>query len=347
MGAFNEKVGEEAVPLEMSSGREAAWRRCIFIFAFVLGAGLITTCVTLVAFDPYDSGRVPTFMPPGVSDESPRTANVSRGRDPSFNSVIIGNSHAQLIDPARLSSATGLSFVQMTVPGTGTREQMAVLRWFIQHHHKIGAIVIGADEFWCTQDPKMPLRNPFPFWLYGDLRAFVANSLNSRSFVLIWRRILIARGVTPRTDPAGYWDYELGREWNHRPPLADWPVVDLTPRRSAARAYPALDLLDDTVGTPSSETMLILFAPPRFRTAMPLPDSDGAKEIAACKSEILRRFSGHPRRRFVDFLNDTPENRDPENYMDETHYRAPIARRIEQYIAREISALAASPSGMQ
>ena len=70
----------------------------------------------------------------GISDESPRTANASRGRDPQFNAAVFGNSTGQLLKPAELSQATGARFVQLTVPGTGPREQLALLRLFVRHH---------------------------------------------------------------------------------------------------------------------------------------------------------------------------------------------------------------------
>ena len=43
----------------------------------------------------------------------PRTATASRARDPQFDSAIIGNSTAQLLNPAELSRSTGLRFVQL------------------------------------------------------------------------------------------------------------------------------------------------------------------------------------------------------------------------------------------
>jgi len=60
---------------------ELAWFRCVRLFIAVFCGGLLQYSTLCVIFDPYDSGRFPTFMPAGISDESPRTANVSRGRD--------------------------------------------------------------------------------------------------------------------------------------------------------------------------------------------------------------------------------------------------------------------------
>ena len=59
----------------------------------------------------------------GVDDEAPLTANASRARDPQFDSAIIGNSTGQLLNPAELSQATGMRFVQLV--GAGRRPARA------------------------------------------------------------------------------------------------------------------------------------------------------------------------------------------------------------------------------
>src|SRR6266853_774188 len=61
---------------------DAVWRRfaLTFLVAFFGGLGLIYAALVLI--DPYDTGRFPTFMRPGVFDGGQRTANASRGHDP-------------------------------------------------------------------------------------------------------------------------------------------------------------------------------------------------------------------------------------------------------------------------
>lgn len=209
---------------------ELRWRQwvlttlAIFAAAFVLFAGF----VALV--DPYDTGRFLSVLPHGVNDEAPRTANASRGRDPRFNAAIIGNSYSQLLDPARLSASTGLSFVQMTVPGTGPREHVTLLKWFLQNHPNARAVALGLDETWCVTDPALPLYNPFPIWLYGNGAEFYARHLSSRSVEMGLRRVRLALGKAAPSDPAGHWDYEQGRVWNYRPELSDAQFIDMSPR---------------------------------------------------------------------------------------------------------------------
>ena len=205
----------------------------------------------------------------GIVDENPRTANVSRGRDARFNAAIIGNSHGQLLSPARLDQATGLRFVQLTVPGTGPREQLAVLDWFARHHAKIGAIVLAADMGWCTQDAALPLSNPFPFWLYADGRLdYLANLFSIRSLDLGYRRVLLALGLRSPTDPAGYWDYETGHPWTFNPAIPTETAPIPAPVRQDF-SFPAIARLAGALGRLPPATPVVIVMPPVFFTELP------------------------------------------------------------------------------
>src|SRR4051794_2479053 len=151
-----------------SSDDAAAWSRCLAacLGTVVLGAVLIFALV--IAVDPYDSGRFGFLGIAGVDDWTQITANASRAHDPQFDSAVIGNSTGQRLNPAELSRATGKRFVQLTAPGADPYGQLAILNFFIRNHSRIGALVIVADQPWCTHDATQLPRNSFPFWLYGD-----------------------------------------------------------------------------------------------------------------------------------------------------------------------------------
>lgn len=315
---------------------DKVWRRCALVFVSVFVACLFAIAVLIVVIDPYDSGRFPSILLPGVSDESPRTANASRVRDPQFNAAIFGNSLIQLVDPSRLDQLTERSFVQLSVPGTGPREQVALLDRFRELHAHIDTVVLGVDDVWCRPDPAMPLSNPFPFWLYRGEGEFLRNHLNSRVIALSWRRILVALGKLPRTDRAGYWDYEAGHSSNFNRVATDLPYVDLSPAASTTQKYPAIDLVVDALSRLPKTTNAIVIMPPRFRDGLPQPDSAGAAHIANCKSYLAARLAERPNSVLLDFFLDTPAGRDPKNFMDQGHYRAPLARMIEQRIAERL-----------
>src|SRR5580700_2687055 len=93
---------------------QQVWRRFALAFLTVFFGVIGSIYAALVAIDPYDTGRFPTPLKPGVLDGNQRTANASRGRDPRFNAAVIGDSRGQLLDPEKLSRTTGLEFVQLT-----------------------------------------------------------------------------------------------------------------------------------------------------------------------------------------------------------------------------------------
>src|SRR5438445_714081 len=86
---------------------------------------------------------------------------------PIWNAAGIGNSTAQLINPADLSRATGLHFVQLYLTGGSAREQLAVLDFFLRNHRRVGALVFVADPFWCGHQRVKPRPGEFAYWIYG------------------------------------------------------------------------------------------------------------------------------------------------------------------------------------
>ena len=314
-----------------------AWLHFVQVFAITLVTALAVIYLLILILDPYDSGRITHNAVFGVVDENPRTASASRGRDPHFNSVVIGNSRGQLLDPKRLSDRTGLSFVQLTVPGAGPQEQLALLRWFIHHHRWIGAVVLVADPVWCAQNLALPA-NPFPFWLYSESTIeYSIHILDAKALDLAWRRTLLWLGLRTRSRPDGYWDYEAGRVWAFRPDIP----ADFSPAHTQARnpevSFPAIELLRTTLNKLDSNVPLAIVAPPAFFTDLPARGDPNADRIAQCKGALKKIATQRARGAFLDFEMDGEITRNPENFMDVVHYRAPIARIIEERVATALS----------
>jgi hypothetical protein len=347
-----------AADARVASAGESIWRRfaLLFLGVFVAVVGIAYAFIILV--DPYDSGRFVSFrlhgpydaatsrladvtggIPApaaafGDTDTSQRTSNVALGRSPRFNAAIFGNSHGQLLSPQRLSSATGLAFVQLTVPGSNVREQLAMMHWFIAHHADIGAMVLALDERWCVTDPALPIRTPFPFWLYSDSNlVYLANAMSTRSLRDSIRRVAAAFGPLPPVDPAGYADYETGKTWGFRPGpparASDFPVGD----GRSSRDFPGLVRLDAVLGEIPSATPVVIVMPPQFYTRLPPAGTPAAQFRDACKDRIASRARRGAGSGFIDFLVDSEIAHAPENFMDDEHYRANIARIIEADIA--------------
>jgi hypothetical protein len=314
----------------------AAWRRWLaaFLGALALGAAAIFALVLIV--DPYDSGRFGILGIQGVYDESPRTANASRARDPQFDSAVFGNSTGQLLKPSELSRLTGASFVQLTVPGTGPREQLAIMDFFLRHHPRPGALVIVTDAGWCMRDPALPLQHPFPFWLYGESTLDYAGRLfSSRALGRTWRRVLLAVGLRQRSAPDGYWDYEANGPGEFAPVIARQNDAALA-AGTVSEFFAAVTLLGDALKKLPADVPVVLVMPPTFYSMLPRPGSAAAAEEEACKAALKRLVAGRPRSNFIDYRVDNALTRERANFIDFGHYRAFIARRMEQGIAESI-----------
>jgi hypothetical protein len=312
------------------SGGPCNWSRFVLEFLATFLIGLAATAVLMVIADPYNSGRFGIRWKLGIVDESPRTADVSRGRDPAFNAAVIGDSRGQLLDPSRLSAMTAWKFVQLSVPGSGPREQLTLLRWFLQHHGGPVAVVLTTDDVWCTANPDLPPVSPFPFWLYGSNFDYVTHMLRGEALDRSLRRIMLAAGFRTASDPAGYWDYESGRVWHFSPPPVPAELASLAPLEPQ-RSFPAVEQLAAVLAKSKGRIALVMMFPPAYATILPRRDSAEAAMIAQCKGalETLAQKYGV----FLDFLVDGDIARDPMNFMDQIHYRAVVARHLEGAIA--------------
>jgi hypothetical protein len=237
-----------------------------------------------------------------------------------------------LLDPAKLSDQTGLSFVQLTTPGSGPQEHMTMMRYFMRHHAGAEAIVLSADERWCGHDPSLPVIFPFPFWLYRGDPEYLAHLLSTRAVTSAQNRIKFALGLAPPRDPRGYMDYETGRVRNFHPAvLAD--AGQSAPAKQPNTYFPALEELDTVLSELPERLGVVIVMPPVYQAMLPRPGTQIAADLPACKAELVRRVAGRPRSGFLDYLVDGAISRDPDNFMDREHYRMHIARLIEARIA--------------
>jgi hypothetical protein len=320
----------------IAQGEASGWIRWLATFAGALAFGAAAVFALVLTVDPYDSGRVGLLGIKGVNDTSPRTANASRARDQQFDSAVFGNSTGQLLKPAELSRLTGLHFVQLTVPGTGPREQLALLDYFVRHHSRMGALVFVTDTTWCQRDATSPLKHPFPFWLYGESDLdFLGRLFSSRALTLTWRRILVGLGYRQRSAADGFWDYEaLG-------PREFQPIIE--PRDDSGPApakvsedFPHVALLGAALRKLPPDLPVVLVAPPNYAPMLPRAGSLAAADAQACNGALRKLVAGRAHSNFIDYRVDNALTRERANFMDSGHYRAIIARNMEQGIAESI-----------
>lgn len=338
-----------AGPSDRAGRREwAGFARLFAGTALGLLAGYLALALIV---DPYDSGRSTLLSAGAVRQQGPRTAAALRGRDPAFEAAVFGNSHIQLIDPARLTAATGIPFVQLSVPATGPGEQLALLGWFLRHHSAPKALVLSLDEFWCTDDPALPNDKPFPFWLYSEeplayarglLRLPVAQEVVGR---IGW--LLGARRRQARAD--GWWDYEpdylvLGDLDGERFRAArEAPAPEAAAPGRAGPAFPAADRLGKAVATLPAATVLVGVLPPVYAAGRARPGSARARAEAACRSALEAALRRHGRSQLVDGRRERPALHDPALFFDQTHYRHGLARPLADEIAEAVVHLRAAP----
>jgi hypothetical protein len=319
-----------------SSDADAGWARWLAAFAATLALAAAMVFAAVIAIDPYDSGRFGSGIA-GTSDTNPNLANASHARDPRFNATIIGDSTGQALDPAALSSLTGLRFVQLTVPGTGPREQLAILDFFTRQHSQIAAVVIAVDPVWCTRDAALPPPHLFPFWLYeADRFEYALRLFSLRALGRAWRRVQIALGRRTPTRADGYVTHSTTITHAFQPGPAN---IDTTPDATGTPSedFPAAARLAQALKT-IPDVAVVLVAPPFFHTHVPRPGSQADAEDRACKRALQRIVETHKRGRFVDLRADSALTHDPANFKDNFHVSASGARLVERTIAAAINA---------
>jgi hypothetical protein len=313
---------------------DLVWRRFALTFLGVFGAvGVLY--LALLVIDPYDTGRFPTFMKPGVIDEGQRTSNASHGRDPRFTAAVIGNSRGQMLDPAKLSAATGMDFVQLTTPASGPVEQMTMLRYFMQYHRRIDAVILTIDERWCGHDRSLPIILPFPFWLYRGNPEYLAHFFSTRALTFAARRVKMELGLVPVDDARGYQDYETGHYRNFDP-------GPLQPAKPAAVApldtpFAGFDLLDPVLAELPATHVVFLMSPVYQEFLDRELDPQIIADLPRCKAEVAERAAARPNTTFLDYFHESAISHDAENFMDTQHFRLNIARLLEARIAEVLN----------
>ncbi|MFL5257596.1 MAG: hypothetical protein ACJ8AI_32890 [Rhodopila sp.] len=307
---------------------DRAWRRWIVAFCASSAGVAGTIFLLLLLIDPYDSHRFPNLGLVGIADTNTRMAHVSRGRNPRFDSAIFGNSTSQMIDPHRLSEETGLSFTSLPLPAAGPREELALMRWVLRNHSRVGAWVIVTDPVWCSPDPHIWLEYPFPFWLYGTDLDYLANVFNGKSFDRAAYRIQIALGLLKPSDQVGYSDYALNsKSPGHFDPPPQF-YIDPAPKAP----FPWVDALGAMIRSLPADAAVVLLMPPVYHSMIPPPGSSMGERLDRCKAALAQMVAGRKHSGFLDFRIDTADTRDALNFNDGIHFRHKLAREQEAAI---------------
>jgi hypothetical protein len=158
-----------------------------------------------------------------------------------------------------------------------------------------------------------------------------------------YRRIRFALGLRAPSDPRGYDDYETGLPANHTfvPPPMPSPEEGflLSTGPLAERRFPAIDRLATVLAGVPADVPIVVVLPPRHASILPV-NAGPLAVLRECKAQLARLARvvvASPGRGFLDYFVDTPLTRDPANFDDPEHYRAPVARMIEAEIAQVLN----------
>lgn len=342
---------QDSVQVNAVADTGRRWRA--FAVTLLVTVVVLLPCLMLALYiiDPYNSGRMTVLDTPGVRAQGTRTEHANRARDPDFDSIIIGNSRMQALNPERLTELTGARFASLTVPGTRPKEQLTLIDWFLRHRSTPPAVLaIGTDIFWCHgPDKAFSTVNPFPFWLYEqDTLAYLGGLVRFNVLQEGVRRVQYAIGQRDRARPDGYWDYDpiyesQGFETEEkRAVLMQYKPEDVV---NETGEFPAIDALADVLASLPEETVVALVVPPAFVTGQPRENTPERRTEQACQSRLAALAQTRPRSFVISWDGALPETEDPDLYFDQIHYKGKLARVLEEQIAARIRPLLGTVNG--
>ncbi len=316
------------------------WRRFLRVYiASAIGLGILVG-IFIVMLDPYDTGRFSLLASHGIPEFTQSLTGASLGRQPQFNTALIGSSTLQLIDPAQIK-AKDVQAVSLAMLGTGPLEQLAMAQWFLDHHtgSNLKAFVFGIDERWCEANRPLTIAHPFPFWLYGKSNwDYLSNILQMKSLQSAGDKIRLLKGKIKIAPADGYKDFSEGREWSHdgfiksqKETLKE--MAELNPVVSPPYDFAAVPLLKNFLAQLPSSAAVLLVVPPRYA-----PDKTGpaAEQQVACEKAFETVIADRTHAHFLNFLERDELTSNEEDFWDHMHPRARIAHVMENDISNTL-----------
>lgn len=255
-------------------------------------------------------------------------------RSPRFDSVILGDSTARLLQPAVLDPGLHARFANLSMNAATAYEQSRMLALFLHAHPRPNAVIVSMSQAWCTETAARFTPRSFPEWMYrgSPWAAYrelltpyaIQEAANQFAVMMGWKqRRYGLDGYTSFVPPDSAYDPAkrdaLFRHWG---PVANGPApADVEP------AYPAMPMLAAMLQSLPPGTRRILFFAPQSVDLQGVPGSIAAWRWAGCKREVagLAREYGALA---LDFNRVSPITTDRDNFWDPVHYRQAIARRV-------------------
>lgn len=260
-------------------------------------------------------------------------------RSPQFDSVVLGNSSARLLQPALLNPGFGGRFANLSMNSATAYEQSRMLEVFLRAHPNPRAILIGLDKDWCGPALQRYTERPFPEWMYEpNLWPAYRWMLTPYAVQEAWNQFLVMAGLKRRRYGLDGYTRFVPEEWQYDRARRDaqflrWPPTERAPPPPGAVAvFPALDLLRSDLHALPPGTRKVLFFVPYQIERQGEPGSVTAWNWAQCKQQVAE-IGAEAGAEVLDFMIPSSITRDRDNYWDPVHYRVPIATRLAEALA--------------
>lgn len=338
------------------------WAIFLRTMLFTLGAAVLLAAGLIVLMNPYGNLPVRAFGSHVIMDTNDRFQYPAIVRSRAFDSAVIGTSSARLLDPARLESAFGGRFANLSMNDGRAWEQYQLGLLFVRNTPAPKTLLFGLDWVWCAQDADVARISPirtFPTWLYDDVGwNDWAYAFNDRALDTAVRQLGNHLGLLkPRFPPNGFdvfvppesaYDAVKARRyiWGGAPRA----ILPLTPAHVASAAeraawrYPAIAWLDELLEKTPREARKILAFMPGHINIQPQPGSPAEVRDQECKARIAKIATRHGAD-LVTFAIRSAITTNDAHYWDAMHYRLPIAQRIIDGIAKAAATGTDDPGG--
>jgi len=342
--------------------KAVSWQESNRIFLRVYIGILAAVYVFILLVDPY--GVVPFSLPfkrPITNSAQQMFPQILRtGR---YDSIVVGTSTSQLLDPAVLGRALGARFANFALPGATAWEQVRIIDYFRRTVAAPKAILVGIDHEWCYRDVSATVKRitdakekNFPAWAYDASRwKALLYLLNVPTLEAASRAVsYLAADVPGRvrddgfevfTPPESTYDLARARDKIYGQSGRDLVAAYAHPPESpAAMKFPALPWLDERLESLPAGTRKFLAILPVHAHVLPETGSPREAREAECK----RRVAAIAVRRgamLVDWRIVSPLSLEDSNFWDPLHYRLPIGGRLIDDLDHIVHEGGESPDG--
>ena len=333
------------------SNSDDIWKRYFRTLMIALIGIFAGGYLFIIIADPY--GVVPNSLSKnrGFATD-PRFFMPNLAKRTQFDSAIIGTSTIRLLNPEDLNPLFNGRFVNLGMNGAFLSEQKAILDIFLRYHRRPKAIVLGVDhlnfdkstyhEKYLDQFPEH-----FPKWLYDEKRA---NDLPTYNWRTMQHAIRQMRGITGLTQFKyrfdGYEDFTKRRPYDidrarkiiygsttPKNKIAVNPPAQATPEQIEAFKFPALSHLEKMLKRLPASTLKIVIVPPFHIYHQATPGSMEAIQWDEFKRRVAAIVCRYQNIALIDFMIESPLTTKDENFLDQIHYRVPVAQEIARLMA--------------